>query len=330
MRIERPLLKLPIRFDAETLAKEVNALPPSAWMPHPQNFDGNTAVPLVSPGGTVNDDWWGPMAPTDARERCDYIKEVMAELNATWGRSRLMGLEPGAVVPEHVDVHYYWRTHLRIHIPVITNPQVGFTCKDETLHLKAGECWILDSFYRHSVDNRGDATRVHLVLDTVGSDALWDLIDQAGKGAAERFVAPGTAPKRPLQFEQVNSPKIMSPWEIKSHIAYVSAWTDGDQRLEQIQRLLDRFVMAWGGTWARYGTSDEGLAHYLRHLTKVRSDLASLPGPPVRMRNGAAIVDSLHRFVLANAIAPTKIRELQEAAGRSAAARMPAMSNHRQ
>ena len=42
----------------------------------------------------------------------------MAELNCTWGRSRLMGLEPGAVVPKHVDVHYYWRTHLRIHVPV--------------------------------------------------------------------------------------------------------------------------------------------------------------------------------------------------------------------
>jgi Rieske Fe-S protein len=25
-------------------------------------------------------------------------------------------------VPQHVDIHYYWRTHIRIHVPVITNP----------------------------------------------------------------------------------------------------------------------------------------------------------------------------------------------------------------
>jgi hypothetical protein len=236
-----------------------------------------------------------------------------------------MGLDPGAVVPEHVDVHYYWRTHLRIHIPVITNPQVTFTCKGETLHLKAGECWILDSFYRHSVDNRGDATRVHLVLDTVGSDALWDLIEQAGSGVAEeRFVPPGAAPKRPLDFEQINSPDIMSPWEIKSHIAYVSAWVDEDPKLQPILHLLDRFVMAWGGTWALYGASDQGLPQYLRHLTEVRAALAKLGGPPLRMRNGVPLVDSLHRFILANAVAPTKIRALQAAAGRAAHSRMSA------
>jgi len=317
VRIQRPLLKLPIRFCAETLAREVSALPPSAWMPHPQNFDGNTAVPLVSPGGTVNDDWSGPMAPTDALKRCGYIMEVMRELNSTWGRSRLMGLEPGAVVPLHVDVHYYWRTHLRIHIPVITNSDVGFTCNEETIHLKAGECWILDSFYRHSVDNRGSETRIHLVLDTVGSATLWDLMDAAATASGDdKFVAPGSVAARPLQFEQINAPAVMSPWEMKSHIAYITDWTDPDPRLEGILRMLDRFVLAWSGTWARFGTSDEGLPQYLSHLTQVRDAIAKLSGPPVLMRNGMPMLDSLHRYVLGNAVAVAKLRELQAAASR--------------
>ncbi len=315
LRIQHPLLKLPIRFCAETLAREVSALPPAAWLPHPQKFDGNIAVPLVSPGGAVTDDWSGPMGPTEALSRCDYVKEIMQELNSTWGRSRLMGLEPGAVVPEHVDVHYYWRTHLRIHVPVITNPQVGFTCGDETVHLAAGECWLLDSFFRHSVDNRGSETRIHLVLDTVGSAALWDLIDAGAAGSTEdRFVAPGTAPERALQFEQINAPAIMSPWEMKAHIAYITGWTDAEPRLEQIARILDRFVMAWGGTWARFGTSDEGLPQYLGQLSEVRDALATVTGPPVLMRNGWPMLDSLHRYVLGNAILPAKLRQLQAAA----------------
>ncbi len=319
MRVQHPLLKLPIRFCAETLAREVSALPKGAWMPHPQKFDGNIAVPLVSPGGAVTDDWSGPMGPTEALGRCGYVKEIMAELNSTWGRSRLMGLEPGAIVPEHVDVHYYWRTHLRIHVPVITNPQVGFTCGEETVHLAAGECWLLDSFFRHSVDNRGSETRIHLVLDTVGSATLWDLIDAGASGTAEeRFVAPGSAPSRPLQFEQINAPAIMSPWEMKAHIAYITGWTDEEPRLERIAQILDRFVMAWGGTWARFGTSDEGLPDYLRHLTEVRAALGSVTGPPVLMRNGWPMLDSLHRYVLGNAILPAKLQQLQAAAARRA------------
>ena len=326
MRTQHPLLKLPIRFCAETLEREVSALPASAWMPHPQKYDGNIAVPLVSPGGKVTDDVSGPMGPTEALSRCRYIQEIMQELNSTWGRSRLMGLEPGAVVPDHVDIHYYWRTHLRIHIPVITNPDVGFTCDGQTVHLAAGECWLLDSFYRHSVANRGSEARIHLVLDTVGSATLWDLIEASSSGAPEgRLVAPGTAPARTLQFEQINTPPIMSPWEMKAHVAYITSWTDEQPGREAVLRILDRFLMAWGGAWALYGTSDQGLPEYLRHIADVRKALAALPeGPPVMMRNDWPMVDSLHRYVLAFAIDPTKIRQLRAAAARPPQYRMTA------
>ena len=101
----------------------------------------------------------------------------MHELGGVWGRSRLMGLAAGAEVPPHIDCHYYWRTHLRIHIPVITNPGVLFTCGDETLNMKAGECWVFDSFQRHEVHNNGIERRVHLVLDTIGGNRLWDLVE---------------------------------------------------------------------------------------------------------------------------------------------------------
>ena len=63
MRIGRPLLKLPIRFCGDTLARQVAALPADAWVAHPQKVDGNIAVPLVSPGGALNDDTSGPMGP---------------------------------------------------------------------------------------------------------------------------------------------------------------------------------------------------------------------------------------------------------------------------
>jgi hypothetical protein len=169
--LKQALVKLPVRFSAEALAAEVNALPAEAWEAHPTGFAGNDAVRLVSPEGRATDALRGQMAPTPFLLRSPYIMEVMGWLGGTWGRSRLMGLGPGAQVPPHVDCHYYWRTHLRIHIPVITNDQVLFTCGEETVNMKPGECWVFDSFRRHEVHNNGSTKRVHLVLDTVGAAA---------------------------------------------------------------------------------------------------------------------------------------------------------------
>jgi len=325
MRIGRPLLKLPIRFCGEALAREVRALPSEAWMSHPQKYDGNVAVPLVSPSGEMVHRTFGPMAPTEWLRRCPYVLEIMRELDATWGRSRFMGLEAGAEVPEHVDIHYYWRTHLRIHIPVITNPDVAFTADGKTIHMAAGDCWILDSFYRHSVANRGSETRVHLVLDTVGSGRLWDLIKAANGNEIEaKVINPTDKPVRSLDFEQVNAPPVMSPWEMKAHVAYIADWTDQQPGLSEAMVVLDRFIMVWSGTWARYGISEPGLPHYLAHLTEVRAALAELDGPEVRMRNGRPLLGSVDQFILTNAIAPAILQNLQGAHGRTPTVRMTA------
>ena len=324
MRIGRPLLRLPVHFCAETLAREIKSLPADAWMRHPQGFDGNLAVPLVSPGGRATDEAFGAMGPTDALRRCPYILKIMQALDSTWGRSRLMALEPGAEVPEHVDIHYYWRTHLRIHIPIITNPSVEFTCNGETIRMAPGECWILDSFYRHSVANKGSETRIHLVLDTVGSGRLWDLIDAANSDSEESIVEPGDTAVRPLDFEQINFPAIMSPWEMKAHIAYLADWTDDLPGVDQVMRILDRFVMAWTGSWARYGISEQGLDVYFQQLCDVRAEFAGTDIPDVRMRNGRPLLDSVERFIFANAIAPVIVERLQERAAAASPSRMTA------
>jgi hypothetical protein len=316
MRIGRPLLKLPIRFCGETLAREVRSLPPQAWMSHPQKFDGNIAVPLVSPGGEMVHRTFGPMGPTEWLRRCPYVLQIMQALDSTWGRSRFMGLEAGADVPPHVDIHYYWRTHLRIHIPVITSPAVAFTCNDETIHMASGDCWILDSFYRHSVANRGNETRVHLVLDTVGSAQLWDLIEAANAGdTAAALVAPGETIVKSLDFEQINAPLVMSPWEMKEHVAYIASWTDPQPVLDAVMKVLDRFIMSWSGTWARYGASEAGLAFYLEHLAEVRARLTEFGGADVPLRNGKMLLKSVDRFILDNAIAPAVLHNMRKGHG---------------
>ena len=253
MQLKAPLTKLPIRFDADLLAAEVAALPASAWVPHPSGYVGNEAVRLVTPNGEETDDLFGPMAPTEHLLRSPYMMDAMAEIGAAWGRSRLMGLAPGSDVPPHIDVNYYWRTHIRVHIPVITNPGVEFTCGEQTVHMRAGECWVLDTFRNHTVANRGADRRIHLVIDTVGGQRLWDLI-RAGEAGAQPdgdLVPASNDARRDLYFERENMPRIMSPWELKCHIADLLGQTKAGPRLDEVGACLERFVSGWAALWVR-------------------------------------------------------------------------------
>lgn len=305
MRLTQPFLKLPVRFDAAALEAEVRALPVSAWVPHATGFPGNEAVRLVTVNGQPTDAFEGPMRPTEHLARCPYIQEAMAELGGVWGRSRLMGLGVGAEVPEHVDAHYHWRTHLRIHIPVITNPQVEFTCGGETVHMGRGECWLFDSFRWHEVHNRGDERRVHLVLDTVVTERVWDLIDsvQGGAAADPKLLRPGERAREPLLFEQVNAPKVMSPWEIRCHLAFVAEQVEPHPELEAVTRRLDKFADAWAALWARFGPSDAGLAEYRQLAARSRAEVDALGAKTIRLRNELDLGFVLDQLIFIMAVA---------------------------
>lgn len=304
MELKRPLVKLPIRFDAEALQREVRALPESAWVPHPTGYVGNEAVRLITPGGEPTDDLKGKMGPTEQLLACPYIMQVMASIGAVWGRSRLMGLGPGADVPLHVDSHYYWRTHWRIHIPVITNPAVTFSCGDERVHMTAGECWVFDSFRVHGVHNGGTEQRIHLVLDTVAGGRLRELIEAGEHGdAQEDFVKPGTTSTDKLTYERVNSPTVMSPWEIRAHVAYLAQRALPHPLLEPVLKRVDDFIEDWAAAWAQHEADEAGWADYLALREGLMRDLTAMRGSSVLLRNTLPLYKGLDQMVLHNLFA---------------------------
>jgi quercetin dioxygenase-like cupin family protein len=307
MRLDQSFLRLPRRFCAETLAAEVRALPPSAWVPHPGNYAGNDAVLLITPHGRPTNGFVGPMAPTDHLLACPYIMEIMAEIGAVWGRSRLMGLAPGAEVPGHVDINYYWRTHLRVHIPIVTTPKVLFTCGEDVVHMQAGECWVFDSFKPHNVRNGGSEKRIHLVLDTVGGEGLWELIEQAGESnfgleSEPLDCPPGRRNVAGLPYERINAPGIMSPWEIRCHIAFLAQHTPPGPLLDKACRRLEKFASGWAAAWAQFGPSEEGLVGYARLVASARSDLQAMGIAELKLRNKVPFELALGELVFAPAL----------------------------
>ncbi|MEO6198795.1 MAG: aspartyl/asparaginyl beta-hydroxylase domain-containing protein [Sphingomicrobium sp.] len=317
MQLDRPFLKLPIRFDADLLEREVRALAPSAWVLHPTGYAGNEAVRLVTVGGAATDSFDGPMKPTENLALCPYIAQAMSALGGVWGRSRLMGLGAGAEVPEHVDAHYHWRTHLRIHVPIITSPAVEFTCGGETVHMAPGECWVFDSFRWHEVHNRGTERRVHLVLDTVVTEPLWEMIDAAksGNAGAARLVAPSADAPTDLRFEQVNAPRAMSPWEVRGHLAFIDSHVGEHPARQAVFKRLDKFADGWAALWAQYGTSDAGLPSYRERIDTARADLQALGYSDIKLDNELQLSVVLDQLIFIPAIAAPAVRPTLAATG---------------
>jgi hypothetical protein len=209
MRLTHPFLRLRLTFDGARMAEEVQALDPALWVTHPQSFPGNTALLLVSRRGDPVDDTIGmPLEETEALGRCPYLRQVLAALGVTIGRSRLMRIAPGAQCLEHTDVHPYWDGHLRLHIPITTHEQVSFFCGYERVHMAPGECWTFDSARPHKVVNNSTQDRVHLVCDTVDVQQVTEL---AAEGACDRPLAhrPGWTPE--LKVEADWQPNRLEP-----------------------------------------------------------------------------------------------------------------------
>ncbi len=69
----------------------------------------------------------------------------------------------------------------RVHIPIITNPQVQFMswgcdAKCKAVNPKVGETWVLDTRKPHRVVNGGVIDRVHLVIDVESSPEFRKMI----------------------------------------------------------------------------------------------------------------------------------------------------------
>lgn len=142
-----------------------------------------------------------------------YLTQVLSHLGAVWGRTRLMKLTGHAEVNPHFDVNYYWRTRMRVRVRVhvATRPTVRFTCGDDEVNMAPGECWIFDTWRKHRVINDADVERLHLVADTVGSDAFGELM-RAGRmtgvpalpGWRADLVAPAPGLHAPPRLESTN------------------------------------------------------------------------------------------------------------------------------
>lgn len=284
MKLVRPFFRLPLRFDVARLLHEIEALPADAWARHPNDIPGNSALRLLSVDGGENDGLHGLMQPTPHLERCPYIRQVLANFGVVWSRSRLMRLAPHSTVPEHADINYHWFYRVRMHIPIITRPEVRFHCDGQSVHMAPGEAWIFDNWRRHHVENPTDDERIHLVADTSGTAAFWQFVAQAGSGE----LADGTLEYRPgvdakILTERVIPRPVMPPAEVellladfRGELVPTEDSAEARDRLARYHWLLQGFCFDWRQLYALSGESPSGMQEFSRVVDKLRSESRAL------------------------------------------------------
>ena len=303
MKLAAPFIQLPLWFDAPALAAEIAKLDESAWLPHPQGFPGNSALPLIAVNGDIDEDGVeGPMRATPLLERLPYLCQVLGSLGAVLGRTRLMRLSGNAEVKPHIDQGYYWAERMRVHMPVVTTPGVSFHCGGAEIHMAAGECWIFDTWRLHRVHNDGEQSRIHLVVDTIGGDGLWDLFARGRPHQAPasdwtpQQILPDATASPELEFESLNLPKVMSPWELRSHIGFLFTECQPHADLPALQQSALRFLRRWQAQWTAHGEADSARPRYQAILAEFVADVRRL-GRNIGLRNEVTLSDAMQAMV---------------------------------
>lgn len=311
MQLPKRFVKLPLSFDHARLAAEISQFGEEEWRAHPQRFEGNASLVLVSTNGEENDDFSGPMKPTPRLAKMPYVRQVMASFNTVIGRSRLMRLTPGATVAHHTDSHYFWRNHLRLHIPILTEPDVAFYCESEQVHMAAGESWTFNNWVDHAVENRSDKVRIHLVIDTVGSSELWRMID--GRDTTARRIAfqPDEDPE--LRLENYPGLPVLPAGEIRADLTELvdDLAENGNSDSESIARLRNQttdFLNDWQSLWMVSGPSVDGFPEFKRLREAYRKQIDDLPENVLTASNGRPANEAFW-YTLDAALAPQNLVE---------------------
>lgn len=186
--MESRFIQLPCSFDPVRLQADLARCVALQWPLHYNQWDyaGSwTCIALRSATGAANDVYAHPGASTWANTpllgQCDYFREVLSFFQCPLETVRLLALAPGSSIHTHRDQHTdYAHGFLRLHVPVITHPEVYFVVDGVALPMQAGECWYANFDLPHSVKNNSPVSRVHLVIDALRNEWTDQLLAQAG------------------------------------------------------------------------------------------------------------------------------------------------------
>jgi hypothetical protein len=83
----------------------------------------------------------------------------------------------------------------------------------------------------------------------------------------------------------MNSPVVMSPWEIRCHLGFLAGEMKPDPLARPIFERMEQFVDDWVSAWAQFGPDDSGRPAYAGLIEQARGDVLALGSNERRLLN---------------------------------------------
>ncbi len=318
MHFPNRFYRLPMTFDHTKLMEEVNQFDENEWIRHPNGFAGNSALTLISTFGEDNHDTHGAMLETPRLAKMPYFRQVMASFNTVIGRARLMRLAPHSKVKQHTDISLYWRHRMRLHIPLVTHENVHFYCEKQAVHMAAGEAWTFDNWRYHEVHNESDITRIHLVIDTVGTPDLWEILENESFIPQTNFEQPDStfqskysiyAPEEntKILLESFNLNGVIPPADvdmiINDFLYDLNTESLGTKKSLLVQEVLTRIKRGWRALWSAHGDNEASKMIFKQFLNVELNKLSNIQPEPTLKTNDTIVKNGLDLQLSATLVA---------------------------
>lgn len=179
-------LNSPINYE-KLYGETLNVIEKLIFNPHPDDrYGGWGALGLYTYGGnenTLETNKNYKIQETPILKLMPYTKSLINEIPAEKGRIRLMETKAKTKIYWHYDNsesidEFLDTNNVRLHIPIITNDLVDFIISHQKVSWKPGRLYYGDFSYPHTVINRSNKTRIHLVMDFKVNKKLANLFDK--------------------------------------------------------------------------------------------------------------------------------------------------------
>jgi hypothetical protein len=185
-------VKLSLSVDPANLRADLGRIDRAEWITHfnTNYFEGDwTGVALLAVPGNAQTLHTDPAAEqfvdTAVMLCCPHIAEAVTMLQCPLKSVRLLKLTGGSSIREHRDDDLGWEAgEVRLHVPIVTSPDVEFFLNGQRVVMHEGEYWYLDLSLPHRVENRSKVDRIHLVIDCLLNDWLRAAIEAGQEMAA--------------------------------------------------------------------------------------------------------------------------------------------------
>lgn len=190
-------IRLSPRYDVQRLRSDLRGILAACSPTELEHgyHDGSWAgIALVAAGGRADPNSFAfntsdaAPGPTEVLARAPYLGEVLASIDAPKSTVRILRLSRGSRIHPHRDPPANFQTGLlRLHLPIVTHPDVTMILAGRPAHWGEGELWWGDFSRVHSVENNSPIDRMHLVMDCAITEALLSLFPEPFVAAQRRL-----------------------------------------------------------------------------------------------------------------------------------------------